>query len=111
MLLEIWTQAYRPFSLGGVHSPIKITTLIDQDPVELGKGFAGYVIFSPVNRKHFIVEARSGGIVGDDLKMVRADVKSAPKHIMEKQVLEAIEQRKQAREVSSNEFWSSLGDA
>jgi hypothetical protein len=101
--ITIWTQAYRPFICGGdVHAPV--ATHADGQPLIIGRGFRGYAVKNPVGG-FVIVEAKSGGIVGRDLKSIRRDVESASITLMRKQVREAVGKSKQAVLVEPDEFW------
>ena len=103
--LEIWKWGYFPFTLGGeVHRPIKTTVAVGE-PLDLGKGYSGYLIEGP-NGQKFIAEATSGGIVGPDLKSVREDIASGDEYIMAAQVAAGIDTRKEAKTLTVERFFS-----
>lgn len=102
----VWTKAYRPFILGNPHTPISCE-LPALGPVELGKGYTGYLIVAP-NGKTFVAEATSGGFVGTSLESVRSDVADSDQATMDKQVADAIEMAKDAARVQPEQFWRLL---
>jgi hypothetical protein len=105
--IKMWTQAYRPFILGGnVHAPLACKVLAS-GPYDLGKGYTGYLALSPQG-KSYIVESTTGGIVGNTIEEVRADIKDAHVGVMRKQIAEALEQAKKAHVIPENEFWAYM---
>lgn len=105
MKIKIWTRGYNPFSLGGVHAPVSCYT--NGTPTQLARGFRGYIVKSPKG-KTFIVEAESGGIVGDDLEEVRKDIKRGDLKEMREQVKKAKAQLKSAVLVGEEKFWEMM---
>lgn len=102
--MEVWKYQYRPFQMGGsVDKAIKCTLLAD-GPHDLGKGWFGYVVTSPSGYTQ-VAEAESGGIVGETLEQVRADVWRADVGYLHKQVKEAKKGLKSASGVPPIEFW------
>jgi len=108
----VWTRAYRPFMMGGdVHAPIGI----DLNPGErqdLGKGFYGYVIVSPVTSKIHIAEEQSGAFIGSSLKQVRNDIESCEDiEFMKQQVKDAIKTREKVDILNKDKFWELVSRA
>ena len=70
--MVVWKYQYRPFTLGGnVHQPIKCGLDVT-GPFDV-EGYEVYVTISP-SGETFIVDAISGGIIGDSIEQVRTDV-------------------------------------
>lgn len=106
--MRIWTRAYRPFILGGdVHAPV----CCDIEPltanVDLGKGYKGAVFLAP-SGKIFVAEMITGGIVGDSVKDVMADIAQGDDEIIAQQIKDNLEIGKTAEPVTSVEFWHYL---
>jgi len=102
----VWTMGYRPFMMGGdVNAPIGI----DIDPgerMDLGKGFFGYAIVSPVTGKVHVAEAETGAFIGSSLKQVRNDIEVCNDiEMMKGQVEAAKELLKKVDVLKPDEFW------
>lgn len=107
MEIKVFTLEYQPFVMGGdVWQPVATTVEAD-GPHDLGAGQNGFVVTTP-NRKTFIAEAKSGGLIGPDLKTVKEDVRIADPEVMEQQVKNGITQCGNARVVKPDEFWKLL---
>ena len=106
--MKILTEKYCPFVMGGnVWQPITCNVEVD-GPHDLGKGFKGYIATAP-NGTTFIIEEKSGALVGPDLKTVREDIAQCDDiSLMNKQVEDAIVKMKRAEEISPDEFWRLL---
>jgi len=105
MKLTIWTEAYRPFIMGGdVNAPIATEVEVDE-PVDVGHGIQVYEITSPSGQTH-IAEATTGAFVGTSLKQVKADVLMGDPKVMKKQIKDAMERFKRADHLSPEKFWS-----
>lgn len=78
-----------PFAMGGVKRAIKTkVNLYNHQTVELGKGFAGVVI--PEGEAKGVYELISGGLVGDTLEDVMADIEACNDiSTMQKQIEDA----------------------
>jgi len=105
--MKVFTLGYFPFVMGGdVWQPICIDVEAD-GPHDIGNGYQGYVVTAP-NGKTFVAEATSGAFVGPDLKTVKEDISLGEKKMMAKQVADAVEQSKKAKELTPDEFWGML---
>ena len=105
--MKVFTIGYFPFLMGGYpYQPISCEVEAD-GPHSIGKGYKGYVVTAP-NGKTFVAEATSGAFVGPDLKTVREDIKLGEKKTMAKQVADAVEQGKGAKELTPDKFWGML---
>ena len=102
----IWTQGYSPWILGGdVHAPVGAEIAVGEC-YDLGGGFKGYLVASPLTGETYVAEATTGAIVGSSLKEVRADISAADADTMTRQVEEAAEQVKRVRVEPAKEFWA-----
>lgn len=105
--MKIWTQAYRPFLMGGdVNAPI-CCELNVEGHYDLGKGYYGCLVISP-SGKTYVVEAITGGIVGRRIKDVRYDVEVADTSVIAQQIEDAKLKSQMAEPVSEKEFWRQL---
>lgn len=113
LVRRLWTYGHRPFMMGGSVNYVLACDVECTGPHKLGKGYEGYLATAP-NGKTFVGEATTGAIVGDTLENVRADIESAKPAVMRKQVKNAADEVKRAREQMSFEvkdaafFWSAL---
>jgi len=73
-------------------------------PFDLGQGYEGFLFCSPGGRMG-IIEGATGGMVGDTLEKVRADIAAADPEVMKKQILWACDQVKGATMMPRLEFW------
>ena len=105
--MRIWTEAYRPFVMGGdVNSPI--ATEVDATlPLDAGKGICVCVIESPHGTTH-IAEMSTGALVGTDLAQVRSDIAAADPDVMAEQLEYAKERATEADPLDSEEFWDLI---
>jgi hypothetical protein len=105
--ITIWSEAYRPFIMGGnVHAPLK-TSVPATELVDLGKGYKGYIVTSP-RGKTFVIESITGGIVGDSLEVVRKDVEQADETVVKEQINAGLKRFKECEAVSPAQFWNAL---
>lgn len=105
--LRIWTEAYRPFIMGGdCNAPIICEMPVD-GPFDLGKGIRGFLAVSP-HGQTFCVEAETGAIIGPTVASVRQDVEVADPAVMATQIAQAKERVLKACPVSPSEFWQLL---
>ena len=103
----VWLKSYSPFILGGdVHAPL--STDIEELGLlyDLGKGHHGYLIINPNDGKTFVVEAKSGGIIGVSLEGVRKDIAAGDSIVMDRQITRAIGQREKVEVVDNETFWA-----
>ena len=105
----VWTRAYRPFMMGGdVNGPVGIE-VTPGEKLDLGKGFYGYAIVSPVTGKVYIAESETGAFVGSSLEQVRDDIASCNDiERMKNQITEAKEKAKKLDIISPESFWKLL---
>ena len=102
--IRIWTEAYRPFTMGGdVRRPVA-TEVVASGLLNLGGGYKGYVVKAP-NGETRVVEATSGAIVGLTLAEVMDDIREASPEVMRTQIANARERAKKADTVDEAEFW------
>lgn len=105
--MKIWTEAYRPFVMGGdCNAPVICNVPVD-GPFDLGAGQTGYLAVSP-GGKTFVAESTTGAIVGPTVEAVRKDIKTADEAVMQEQLAHAKERVKRANPVSQSEFWRLL---
>lgn len=107
--IKIWGKAYNPFRLGGdVNAPMSCEVLVYDRPVALGKGYKGYLVEAP-NGKTYVAESTTGGIVGKNLTMVKADIRVASLKVMKDQIKQAKLDAEKTVPVSEQEFWRRMG--
>lgn len=104
---DIWTEAYRPWMLGGNPNAPVMTRVPCLGPYDLGKGYRGVVAVAP-NGRTFVAESTSGGIVGSTLISVREDIRIGTDQVMFGQVEEAKKRSLQCDRISEDQFWSLL---
>lgn len=104
MKLTIWTEAYRPFIMGGdVNAPIS-TEIEVGEPVDLGKGITGYLVCSP-SGKTFVAEATTGAFIGGSIDQVKTDIGEAAPEVMQEQLAAAKKRAKSAESMEKDKFW------
>ena len=107
----VWTRGYRPWIMGGdVNGPVGIDVEVGEK-LELGKGYFGYVVVSPITGSTHVAEAETGAFVGTSLQQVRDDVKEADDDVMQCQIDHAREQRKTVTVLAPDDFWRMLARA
>lgn len=91
---------------GNVNAPVscEVEAL---GPFDLGAGYQGFLVVAP-SGKTFVAESITGGIVGSTVDEVRADVASADKEMMARQIENALKRGQEAVAVSVDEFWRLL---
>ena len=102
----IWTRNYRPFIMGGdCNVPMSTSIPTEQmtGPFEEG-GYELYTVTSPLDGDRYIVEGRTGGIVGSSLEEVCADIKAANPEFMSAQITWALQELGRAELVDADEF-------
>lgn len=106
--MKVWTEAYRPFIMGGdANAPVCCDLEPASPLLDLGKGYQGVLVVSPVG-KTFIAETITGGIVGKYIDEVRADVESADEEVMKTQIQAGKLRSEVAVPVTQQEFWRLL---
>lgn len=109
--MKVWTTYYRPFILGGnVNAPVHCILEPAAGPFDLGKGYKGYLVVAP-SGKTYIVEAITGGIVGNTIEEVRDDVAVGDEEVIEKQIEDAFSLSKESFQVSPDVFWKMLKES
>jgi len=104
MKLKVWTEAYRPFIMGGdVNAPIS-TEIEVGEKVDLGKGIGGYLVCSP-SGKTFVAEATTGAFIGGSIEQVKSDIADATPEIMQEQLVAAKRRAKSAEPMKKEKFW------
>ena len=107
MIKTIWTEAYRPFIMGGdVNAPVSCDAEV-ADPIDAGRGFWVYRVVSP-SGKSFFAEKSTGAIIGSSLKEVKEDIRTANLSVMRKQIRDAKVRASHCVPVSVAEFWRLL---
>lgn len=102
--IRIFNRAYRPFIMGGdVHG--FISTDVDVTETFIVNDFITLYEVRGPDGKTAIVEAISGGIVGNSLNKVLKDIETAEPDVMKEQIKGACEMAKRADHVSETEFW------
>lgn len=106
--MKVWTEAYRPFIVGGdVNAPVSCDLEPASSPLELGKGYMGVIVVSPVG-KTFIVEVITGGIVGKYIDEVRKDVEDSDEEVLRAQIEIGKRRSEETVPVTQQEFWRVL---
>ena len=109
MKLKVWTEAYRPFLMGGdVHAPIATEVEVGE-PVELSNGLKVYMVVSPTGNT-YVAEESTGAFVGTDMKVVMGDADEADPVVLKKQLEQAAERVKKATMLDPEKFWSMFKD-
>ena len=109
--LLVWTAGYNPWVMGGdVHAPVG-TELEVGEKIDLGKGYFGYLVVSPISGNTHVAEAETGAFVGDSINDVRKDIEEADEKMMAEQIAAARERLKKVRRFSKEEFWGKFSDA
>jgi hypothetical protein len=107
----IWTAAYSPFIMGGdVNAPMGTTVYVGERE-DLGKGFFGHVVSSPLTGATYVVEATTGAIIGENLADVREDIEVGERDVMVKQVADAKTLVSRVRMREPDEFWKAMAKA
>lgn len=110
--MQIWTlMRHGPFVLGGNHKwrPHKTRVANYAGPFDVGRGFTAFVITAPDGRT-LVVDGTGGGIVGDNLDQVRADIAACTDvDFMRHQVAESAIKRAEAVELDPDTFWRRYG--
>jgi hypothetical protein len=105
--MKIWTEAYRPWILGGnCRAPVSCDVPVD-GPFELGKGYIGYIATSPNGRK-FVIESETGALIGSSLDGVREDIRSGDETVMKQQIEHAKRRALETDSISVELFWKLL---
>ncbi len=108
MKMKIWTQAYRPFMMGGnVNAPITAEVEVSDNEMYVGKGYSIRTAISPKG-KLFVVDVITGRIVGNDIEQVGKDISEGDENVMEKQIKDILEYKKTCDSISEEEFWNLL---
>lgn len=104
--MRIWTEAYRPWIMGGdCNAPIVCDVPVD-GPFDLG-GFQCFLATSP-SGKTFVAEGITGAIVGPTIEAVCSDIEAADEAIVEEQIAHAKIRVLRADTVSWKVFWRLL---
>jgi len=103
--MKIWTEAYRPFIMGGnVHAPVSIEMELD-DPIDIGHGLQAYLIVDPEGRTH-VAESTTGAFIGTTIDQVRADLAAADPEMVKSQMEDAKVRAQKADPLDDDTFWS-----
>lgn len=104
--MRIWTEAYRPWMMGGdCNAPIICDVPVD-GPFDLG-GSQCFLATSP-SGKTFVAEGITGAIVGPNIEIVRSDIEAVDETVVEGQIARAKIRVLRADTVSQDEFWRLL---
>ena len=104
----VWTRGYRPFIMGGdVNGPVG-TDIEVGEKIDLGKGYYGYLVASPISGTTYIAESTTGAFVGPSIAQVRLDIAEAPLEIMQGQVENAQKEKKRVSLMTTERFWEML---
>lgn len=108
--MTVWRMESRPFAFGSTRQPIS-TSIEVGEPVPLGGGYYGYTYQHPALKQPFVFESETGGLVGNSLAQVRADVAKSleqgksGQQIIEQQLVEARAMLGKARHVTNDYFF------
>jgi hypothetical protein len=105
--MRIWTLGYTPFVMGGSTLQPICTHVPVTGPIKLPKGIEVYEARSP-HGKTYVVEATTGGIVGDSVAKVRQDLGQAPQAVLAKQLAQQRAKGEQATELQPGDFWRRM---
>lgn len=106
--MVVWTRAYRPFIMGGdVNGHVGVDVEVGEK-IELGAGYYGYVVASPLTGKTFVAESETGALVGPSIEEVRKDIETGDTGVMADQIADAREQMKHVSVLPADEFWGML---
>jgi fructose-1,6-bisphosphatase/inositol monophosphatase family enzyme len=97
MRIIVWTEAYRP--------PIGVS-LEAGEAVSIGLDLMAWVVVNPTTGDTFVAEASTGAFVGQSVKQVREDVKTADLAVIRQQLAAAKERRKSVVVLPADKFWS-----
>lgn len=99
--MYIWKRRYEPFRIGGNPNRLIKTEVKGYDPIALPKGFQAIFI-----EGEGVFELSSGGLVGDSIETVAADIcASDDLDYMKSQIVIAQKERDKATLVSNEEFF------
>jgi hypothetical protein len=105
--MKIWTEAYRPFLMGGdVNAPVSTEVEVGHR-YNVGGGYWAYEVESPSGQT-YVVESKTGAIIGTSIFDVISDISEGDPEAMELQIEAAKERVKQADYVTPEQFWSML---
>lgn len=107
--IKIWTEAYRPFIMGGDCNAPVCTEVEVGEPFDLNDEIKAYVVVSP-NGNTYVAEATTGAIVGNNAQQVKKDVATADPDVMKEQLEGAKLRFKKAVFIETQEFWRLLRD-
>ena len=103
--MRVWTEAYRPFMMGGdVHAPISTEVGVGE-PVDVGNGIQVYLIKAP-NGNEYVAESVTGAFVGICIKEVRQHIAEGDPEVMKQQIEAAKERAEKATLLDNTAFWS-----
>lgn len=106
--ITVWTEAYRPWIVGGnCNAPI-CTTADVGEPMDIGHGMTAFVVVSPRTDDTYVAESTTGAFVGASIREVREDVAAADAAVMRKQLKDASIRFKKADAVAPELFWLYL---
>jgi hypothetical protein len=109
MQLRIWTEAYRPFIMGGdVYRPVATEVEIGHlHIVEAAPDIRIVELTSPYGTQH-IAEVTSGALVGNSMNSVLQDIAVAEPAMMARQIADAKVRGRRADNVEPDVFWRLL---
>ena len=103
--MKIWTEAYRPFMMGGdVNAPI-CTEVELNGLIDIGHGLQAYLLVDPGGRTH-VVESTTGAFIGVTIDQVRADLEAADPEVVKSQMETAAIRAQEADPLEPEQFWS-----
>ena len=101
---KIWTRLHLPFRMGGdVNEPVCTNV-----PVSERKNLGGFEFFSFLTPKGstFVCEAQTGGIVAGSFDELKENMQGCTQELLQEQINSSRHLGEQAREMSSEEFFS-----
>jgi hypothetical protein len=113
MLKEIWTYGYNAWVMGGDTHYILMCEVECSDPIDLGKGYRGHIVFFPSWIPGIcVIESETGAIIGDSIPEVIEDIKAGDDEVMKRQIEKSKLDLKNMRiqRVTEEEFWSRMAN-
>jgi len=105
MKFKVWTEAYRPFLMGGnVNAPVSTEVEVGE-PFDIGQGLQGYLVVAPSGKTH-VAESTTGAFVGTTVDQIKADLESADPDVVKAQMETAATRAQEAEPLDAEHFWS-----
>ena len=104
---RVWKYSSRPFTFGGSYrTKVTTTLMVDTDEIIKHEGFE--LIPVTIDCKSYVFDAYSGGLVGNSIEQVKADIDSCiDKDFIRKQIESEKVKGESAIPISKEEFFAS----